>query len=109
MSPSAKRLCLAAVLVSAAAAHAASCGVQDGVFLHGDREAREIALTFDACPVPENPAFAADLVKYLREAQVPATFFVSGTWAQANREALRTLAEMQVPSIRIKYDAFGDT
>lgn len=66
--------------------------MEDGVFVHGSREGREIALTFDACPVPENPAFAADLVSYLREARVPATFFVAGTWAQANPQALRALA-----------------
>ncbi|WP_426508516.1 globin domain-containing protein [Dactylosporangium sp. McL0621] len=34
-------------------------------------------------------------------------FFVSGSPTMV-RSTLRTLAEMQVPSIRIKYDAFGD-
>ncbi len=34
-------------------------------------------------------------------------FFVSGS-PQMVRSTLRTLAEMQVPAIRIKYDAFGD-
>jgi NAD(P)H-flavin reductase len=34
-------------------------------------------------------------------------FFVSGSPAMV-KATLRTLAEMQVPSIRIKYDAFGD-
>jgi NAD(P)H-flavin reductase/hemoglobin-like flavoprotein len=34
-------------------------------------------------------------------------FFVSGS-ASMVRATLRTLAEMQVPSVRIKYDAFGD-
>jgi NAD(P)H-flavin reductase/hemoglobin-like flavoprotein len=34
-------------------------------------------------------------------------FFVSGSAAMV-RSTLRTLAELQVPSIRIKYDAFGD-
>jgi NAD(P)H-flavin reductase len=35
-------------------------------------------------------------------------FFVSGSPSMV-RSTLRTLAEMQVPSIRIRYDAFGDT
>ncbi|MFF5230873.1 globin domain-containing protein [Dactylosporangium sp. NPDC000521] len=35
-------------------------------------------------------------------------FFVSGS-PQMVRSTLRTLAEMQVPAIRIKYDAFGDS
>ena len=34
-------------------------------------------------------------------------FFVSGSPAMV-KATLRTLAEMQVPAIRIKYDAFGD-
>jgi NAD(P)H-flavin reductase/hemoglobin-like flavoprotein len=34
-------------------------------------------------------------------------FFVSGSPAMV-KATLRTLAEMQVPSVRIKYDAFGD-
>jgi NAD(P)H-flavin reductase/hemoglobin-like flavoprotein len=34
-------------------------------------------------------------------------FFVSGSPAMV-KSTLRTLAEMQVPSMRIKYDAFGD-
>ena len=36
-------------------------------------------------------------------------FFVSGSPADGASSTLRTLAEMQVPSIRIKYDAFGDS
>jgi NAD(P)H-flavin reductase/hemoglobin-like flavoprotein len=35
-------------------------------------------------------------------------FFVSGSPSMV-RSTLRTLAEMQVPAIRVKYDAFGDT
>ncbi|HZN77516.1 MAG TPA: globin domain-containing protein [Micromonosporaceae bacterium] len=34
-------------------------------------------------------------------------FFVSGSPAMV-RSTLRTLAEMQIPQVRIKYDAFGD-
>jgi NAD(P)H-flavin reductase len=34
-------------------------------------------------------------------------FFVSGS-ASMVRSTLRTLAELQIPSIRVKYDAFGD-
>ena len=35
-------------------------------------------------------------------------FYVSGSPAMV-RATLRTLAEMQVPPIRIRYDAFGDS
>ena len=34
-------------------------------------------------------------------------FFVSGSPAMV-KATLRRLAELQIPSIRIKYDAFGD-
>jgi NAD(P)H-flavin reductase len=34
-------------------------------------------------------------------------FFVSGTGRMV-KATLKTLAELQVPSIRIKYDAFSD-
>ena len=51
-----------------------------------------IALTFDACPRRQNPAFAADVVSVLETMRVPATFFVSGKWADANPDALARLA-----------------
>jgi peptidoglycan/xylan/chitin deacetylase (PgdA/CDA1 family) len=66
-------------------------GVQKGIFVHGSREGTELALSFDACPTSHNPSFAESVVDYLERERVPASFFVSGLWAEANREHLRRL------------------
>jgi peptidoglycan/xylan/chitin deacetylase (PgdA/CDA1 family) len=68
-----------------------SCRRENGVFLNGSREANRIALSFDLCPTTHAPSFADDVVAYLEDAQVPATFFVSGAWARANPEKLKIL------------------
>jgi peptidoglycan/xylan/chitin deacetylase (PgdA/CDA1 family) len=71
--------------------HAPYCTLRDGVFRNGSRAGNQIALTFDACPRNHNPAFAADVVDLLESMQVPATFFVSGKWADDNPGALARL------------------
>ena len=67
---------------------AGGCTLRDGVFRNGSRATNMIALTFDACPTSLQPAFADDVVRYLEDSATPATFFVSGEWADANPEAL---------------------
>jgi peptidoglycan/xylan/chitin deacetylase (PgdA/CDA1 family) len=74
-------------------------GVQNGIFVHGPREGTELALSFDACPTSGLPSFAESLVDYLERERVPATFFVSGLWAEANQEPFRRL--MQSPFFEI--------
>lgn len=69
-----------------------SCRQEDGAFLNGRRDGDEIALSFDLCPTTHVPPFAAGLVAYLKSANVPATFFISGKWARANPEDLKSLA-----------------
>lgn len=83
----------------ACARSAPGCGSVPAVFRHGSRAGSEIALTFDACPTSHHPSFAADVVDYLEQARVPATFFVSGFWAEANSEHLLRL--VQVPWFEI--------
>lgn len=78
--------------LSSAAAGAERCRSHDGVFRHGDRESKSVALTFDACPTRNVPGFAADIVATLEREKVPATFFLSGRWAQAHPEAVARLA-----------------
>jgi peptidoglycan/xylan/chitin deacetylase (PgdA/CDA1 family) len=51
-----------------------------------------VALTFDACPTRHVPGFAPEIVDALVKAEVPATFFVSGKWAEAHPADLRRLA-----------------
>lgn len=73
---------------------AGQCTMRDGVFRNGARTSNQIALTFDACPTNHAPTFAADVVDFLEGAQVPATFFVSGEWADANPQALQRLRKI---------------
>ena len=68
-------------------------GAQDGVFVHGGRGGADLALSFDACPTSGTPSFAAAVVDYLERERVPATFFVSGMWAEANRVPFHRLME----------------
>ena len=65
--------------------------MRDGVVVHGARRSRDIALTFDACPTSHVPGFSAAIVAYLARAQVPATFFVSGRWAESHPQDLAQL------------------
>lgn len=76
---------------SPAASGSPVCGLQEGVFLHGSRKGNQIALTFDACPTSGVPAFTPEVVEYLEREHVPATFFVSGLWAESNPGDLRSL------------------
>jgi peptidoglycan/xylan/chitin deacetylase (PgdA/CDA1 family) len=52
---------------------------------------RGIALTFDLCPVEQEPGFDEPLVSLLVEHQIPATFFVSGRWAARHEAQFRKL------------------
>jgi len=70
------------------------CEIRDTLLIHGPRESHDIALTFDACPTRHVPPFAPEIVAALVKAEVPATFFVSGKWAEAHPSDLRTLAEV---------------
>ena len=77
---------------TAAAADTDGCRFDGGVFVHGARDSGLVALTFDACPTSHVPPFAADIVEQLKQAGVPATFFVSGRWAEAHPAELRQIA-----------------
>lgn len=72
-------------------ASAGGCTLRDGVFRNGSRSTNMIALTFDACPTSRQPSFADDFVRYLEGSATPATFFISGEWADANPDALARL------------------
>lgn len=57
------------------------------------RGAPRIALTFDACPRSRGPGYDPAILATLEKEAIPATFFVSGAWAEAHPEHLRALAE----------------
>jgi peptidoglycan/xylan/chitin deacetylase (PgdA/CDA1 family) len=65
--------------------------VYKGIFSHGSREGNELALSFDACPTNSVPSFAESLVDFLERERVPASFFVSGMWAEANPQPFHRL------------------
>lgn len=68
------------------------CAVADHAVLHGPRTSGVVALTFDACPTSHVPGFSPEIVERLRAEGIPATFFVSGRWAEAHPQELEQLA-----------------
>ena len=61
---------------------------------HGPRRgALRIALTFDACPRSHGTGYDPSILATLEAEGVPATFFVSGAWAEVHTDQLRALAE----------------
>jgi peptidoglycan/xylan/chitin deacetylase (PgdA/CDA1 family) len=81
------------IAVRVACAASDGCRFDGGVLVHGRRDSGLVALTFDACPTRHVPPFASDIVDELEHAGAPATFFVSGRWAEAHPAALHRLAE----------------
>jgi peptidoglycan/xylan/chitin deacetylase (PgdA/CDA1 family) len=73
---------------------ATRCGWKDGAFTHGPRSRQQIALTFDACPTRHIPGFSNTIVDYLESQHIPATFFVSGRWAETHRREFSRLASV---------------
>ncbi|MGE3153823.1 MAG: polysaccharide deacetylase family protein [Nitrospiraceae bacterium] len=61
------------------------------VITAGPSACRNIALTFDLCPVRAKPGFDAALIDYLQAREIPATFFVSGRWAEQHQDDVRAL------------------
>lgn len=62
-----------------------------GVYERGNKGKMLVALTFDVCPGDGN-YLDLNIVGQLKAANVPATFFVSGEFAQTNLESVRQLA-----------------
>lgn len=73
-------------------AHVSSTEVADTVVWHSAAHGKRLALTFDACSTygygPFNPA----VIKALQTANVPATLFVGGHWAELHGDELQHLA-----------------
>lgn len=67
---------------------------QPDVITSGPPSCRTIALTFDLCPVRAKSGVAGfdrALIDYLKAREIPATFFVSGRWAERHQDDLRAL------------------
>lgn len=52
-----------------------------------------IAFTFDGCGGPHRNGYDAELVDYLKKENVPATFFVTGLWIDANFKTFLQLSK----------------
>lgn len=60
---------------------------------HGPRERPRVALTFDLCQTPDNPAgFDRDLVAVLKREGIAATFFAGGLWLDSHPDEAAELA-----------------
>lgn len=74
-----------------------------GIVTHGPRTVREVALTFDADMTPGMESelrrgkvrrfYDAEVVQALKNTHTPATFFLTGMWAQVYPRQARALAE----------------
>ncbi|HNX69339.1 MAG TPA: polysaccharide deacetylase family protein [Candidatus Omnitrophota bacterium] len=65
--------------------------VVSGVKTRLKTDAKVITLGFDIC-APAMKASELELIRFLQTENIPATFFVSGDWIDANREFLKKLA-----------------
>jgi len=57
----------------------------------GAPSCQAVALTFDLCPVRQGTGYDAELIDYLIEHKIPATFFASGRWIDKHDPEMKTL------------------
>jgi peptidoglycan/xylan/chitin deacetylase (PgdA/CDA1 family) len=61
------------------------------VITSGATSCRTVALTFDLCPVRQGTGYDAELIDYLVEHRIPATFFASGRWVDKHDPEMKKL------------------
>lgn len=64
------------------------------VVLHGRRDRKVIALTFDACSTRKPSHYDERITKILVETQTPATLFLGGKWMEEELEQTKHLASI---------------
>lgn len=57
----------------------------------GAPSCQAVALTFDLCPVRQGTGYDTDLIAYLIEHKIPATFFASGRWIEKHDPEMKKL------------------
>ncbi len=66
--------------------------VDPGLITHGRRDLPYLALTFDACETPGDPAgYDQAIIDILIRTNTPATLFLGGLWMQSHPEETRAL------------------
>ncbi len=66
--------------------------VRPEVFMHGPRNKRFIALSFDACATLKPSRYDERITEILLETKTPATLFLGGKWMEQEPEATKLLA-----------------
>ncbi len=61
------------------------------VIRSGAPSCQAVALTFDLCPVRQGTGYDAELIDYLIEHRIPATFFASGRWINKHDPEMKKL------------------
>jgi peptidoglycan/xylan/chitin deacetylase (PgdA/CDA1 family) len=61
------------------------------VITSGATSCGTVALTFDLCPVRQGTGYDAELIDYLIEHRIPATFFASGRWVDKHDPEMKKL------------------
>ena len=72
----------------------------DGIVSRFEPTGKQLALTLDACGGSVGGGIDTALMDFLSRENIPATLFVSGRWAEQNRETLKALAENPLFSIQ---------
>jgi peptidoglycan/xylan/chitin deacetylase (PgdA/CDA1 family) len=62
------------------------------VVYHGDRNRKQVALTFDACATKIASGYDAEVIRILTETRTPATLFLGGKWMLEHAGQTRRLA-----------------
>ena len=62
--------------------------------LHGRRDKKSVALTFDACSTRRPSHYDAQITKILVETKTPATLFLGGKWMEEEAEQTKYLASI---------------
>jgi len=69
------------------------------VIRSGPSACKAVAFTFDMCPVRSGSGYDEALIRWLTEQRVPATFFLSGRWADTHPSQVKAL--LAVPFFEI--------
>jgi len=65
-------------------------------FIHGSRNEKRIALTFDACATKYRSRYDSSVVQILLETKTPASLFLCGKWVLEHRKETRFLSQQQL-------------
>jgi peptidoglycan/xylan/chitin deacetylase (PgdA/CDA1 family) len=87
------------MLIIAIAATLAVNAAEGQVITDGPKSCPAVALTYDLCPVKNPTGLDAELIEFLKNREVPATFFMSGRWIARHDTAVKDL--LAVPSFEV--------